>query len=225
MRFQLELQDIRKSFSGRELFRIPGLTLEAGQGVYLEGENGAGKSTLMKIIAGLEKPDCGKVNISPDNRTFWRKQHRQVIYLHQSPYLFAGSVADNVRYGLRLRLKDQTLIREKVEQALHWSKLDHLAKQEAGLLSGGEKQRLALARAAVLDPALLLLDEPTANLDRASVSLVAELVQQLIVEKGTTCLISSHQQTVLTDLCQRRMQLKGGSLLEIIENPELSHYG
>lgn len=219
----LTAEGLHKQFGSKELFRIPSFVIRQGDSIYLEGENGAGKTTLMKIFAGLERPTSGRVRYGVNTGHWWRKGHSEVVYLHQSPFLFSGTVTDNIAYGLKLRIKDATLIKRFIAHALEASQLEHLADQDAKTLSGGERQRLALARAAVLHPKVLLLDEPTANLDQDSIAIVSDMIAGLVSE-GCAILLSSHQKTDLTRMCKRRLQLKSGQLLELIDNPEFSRY-
>lgn len=214
MGLELNIDNLVKRFGTRELFTIEQLQVKEGESLHLKGENGVGKTTLMKIMAGLEKPCSGRVRVTPNQRRWWSDRiHPDVIYLHQTPYVFMSKVIDNVAYGLRLRGGSRQEIKTKVQQALVWARLEHLAEQPAYSLSGGERQRLALARAWILAPRLLFLDEPTANLDRHSVSTVAELVKQLL-EQGTTVMVSSHQSNQVTELCRRHLLLENGALHE-----------
>lgn len=220
----IEIKNVSKFFNNQELFLIPDLKIHPGDSLHLDGENGAGKTTLMKIIAGLEKATSGEVTFKGKMKPrWWQGGYADVIYMHQSPYLFAGSVMDNAKYGLVCRYRDSSVIQNKVEAILEASKLTHLQDQEARTLSGGERQRLALARAAVLEPQLLLLDEPTANLDEDSIGIVTDMVLEL-ANRGCSIMLSSHQKTSLTHACKRTLQLKSKRLLEVFDNPEYSKY-
>lgn len=215
MSLELNVDNLVKNYGQRKLFHIDQLCVGEGESLHLSGENGTGKTTLMKILAGLEKPCSGRVMVTPKARRWWSDRiHPQVIYLHQTPYIFSGNVRDNVAYGLRLRSYSRREVRIKVQQALAWARLEHLAEQPAYSLSGGEKQRLALARAWILTPSVLFLDEPTANLDQHSVRTVAELVTQLL-DRGTTVMVSSHQNNTVTEQCGRRLHLENLSLYEL----------
>lgn len=224
MGLELNAQRLVKRFGARELFNIEHLHMQEGESLYLSGDNGAGKTTLMKVLSGLEKPCKGRVDVSPGVKRWWANRlHPQVIYLHQTPYIFAGDVEENLAFGLKARRCDQKQMQEKVNKALSWARLEPLAKQAAHSLSGGEKQRLALARAWVLDPRLLFLDEPTANLDKQSISTVAEMVEDLL-EQGTTVMVSSHQENKVTEQCQRRLHLSDGTISESVCSKEVKQY-
>ena len=148
------IEDLEHSM-GSVTLRADRLALEAGRLYVLHGPNGAGKSTLLRIIAGLIVPARGRVarNAAP------------VTLVHQQPYLFRGSLRRNVAFGLHARRIARGECARLVDNALRSVGLELLAERSARTLSGGEQQRAALARALVLRPKVLLLDEPTANLD------------------------------------------------------------
>ena len=191
----ITLRNVSKSLSGRRVLDINEITVRHGECVVLHGENGSGKSTLLKVLAGLISPDSAIVTINGRNMT-WRQAYRQfrknVVYLHQNPYLFDRTVADNVAYGLKMRGRDRAVIQSQVSAALDWAGLSELAQRNARELSGGEKQRVALTRARILTPSLLLLDEPTAAMDRSSRDQTFDLIHDL-VNDGISVYIASHE--------------------------------
>lgn len=209
----LGIQQLKKSYNNQPLFAIDSLELHAGEATLLTGRNGAGKSTLLKILAGLENSDSGSLRYR--GVTLTRRQHRniggKVIYLHQQPFLFDGSVEKNIGYGLNQLNRDQRS--ERVQQALEWSGLSHLANRNANTLSGGEKQRVALARAWVMEPELLLMDEPTTNMDTESRQQTLFLIRRLINE-GKSIVLSSHEFKGDHRLFQRQWHLDAGALRE-----------
>ncbi len=209
----LGVQQLKKSYGNQRLLTIDSLELHAGEATLLTGRNGAGKSTLLKILAGLEKSDSGSLRYR--GVTLTRRQHRniggKVIYLHQQPFLFDGSVEKNIGYGLSQLNRDQRS--ERVRQALQWSGLTHLAERNAKTLSGGEKQRVALARAWVMEPELLLMDEPTTNMDTESRQQTLFLIRRLINE-GKSIMLSSHEFKGDHKLFQRQLHIEAGQLHE-----------
>lgn len=221
MGLELTASNIVKRFGERELFCIEQLQVQEGESLHLSGDNGVGKTTLMKILAGLDKPCGGEVAVTPNMKSRWSTSlHPKVIYLHQTPYVFSGTVKDNIAYGLKLKGLPKRQIRAIVQNALEWARLEEFAEHSAHSLSGGEKQRLALARAWVLTPGLLFLDEPTANLDKKSVDSVTELVRKM-VDGGAAVMISSHQSNPLTELCQRSLLLADGKVSETETSREI----
>lgn len=198
------------SINNSKLLDIPEFFLERGSCTVLSGANGSGKTTLMKIIAGLQRPDTCLVDW--DRRTIqsWYKSrkllHKHIVYLHQQPFLFDTTVYNNVAYGIRhmgLRRKEKAAL---IDEALDWVGLTGLSKRHARRLSGGEKQRLALARGFVLRPAVMLMDEPTANMDSHSLGKTLTLVQQL-KESGISIMLSSHQLEHLDNIGDRHLHL------------------
>ncbi len=212
---QLTATALEMRFNQQPLFRIPELVLHGHQRVWLKGPNGVGKTTLMKILAGLSKPTTGQVVLEGAPSRRWRRDGSplgQVVYLHQSPYLFNGSVWDNLAYGLNNLALSVSERDDRIREALVLARLEHLAERPAQVLSGGERQRLALARAWVLNPRFLLLDEPSANLDPDSLRLITQMVDQLY-QQGCGLVITSHQQTELTDRCEEHWILDNQSLI------------
>jgi tungstate transport system ATP-binding protein len=206
--------DLRKTIAGRCLFDIPQLVIEQGRCMLLSGENGAGKTTLLKIIAGLEVPDRAEVHYQ-DKVLSWKAARRlcrdQAVYLHQTPYLFDGSVADNVAYGLHRAGVTRAEARKRVAATLTWAGLEHLSQRNARQLSGGEKQRVALARARILSPRLLLLDEPTASMDQEARERTYFLIQRLRSE-DMAVVIASHELERLMPLGDVHLHLHKGEL-------------
>ena len=188
-------RNVQKTLLRRRVLDVDELVVYESECAVLHGENGAGKSTLMKIIAGLIAPDNGIVTIA-GRKMSWRLAYRtfrkDVVYLHQSPYLFDRSVAENIAYGLHMRGLGRDAIREKVNSAIEWAGLSQLASRNARDLSGGERQRVALTRARILEPRLLLLDEPTSAMDRDSREQAFELIRDL-ADSGIAVYISTHE--------------------------------
>jgi tungstate transport system ATP-binding protein len=177
-----ELQGLKKSYGQRAILDIGALALARGASYLMTGNNGAGKTTLLRILAGLEPAEiraCSFEGVAvPANEIVSRLSPR-VLYMHQQPYLFSSSVAANIAYGLKAAQVPHHLQQERVAEAMTWAGVDHIAHVAPHRLSGGEKQRVALARAKVLNPDVLLLDEPTANLDEAARIQVNSLIRQM----------------------------------------------
>ncbi len=182
----------------------------------ITGENGAGKTTLLRILAGLEKPDQAIITINQGPDKSWRscraRLSKSVMYLHQQPYMLAGSVQRNLEYTARL---NQAIIDKPaaVNQIMHWAGLEHLATQDAVSLSGGQQQRVALARARLRNPQILLLDEPTANLDNDGRDKTL-LMLQAFLESGTAIVISTHDPNIFSNLQAHALRLEDQKLFD-----------
>lgn len=212
---KLTARNLEMSFGSRQLFQTELLELHQGDVIYLQGDNGSGKSTLMKILAGLMPPTKGVVEVHGFPTEAWWQRHTllgKAVYLHQHPYLFDGTVEYNLNYGLNLSSETKANAKRRIAQAIDMAQLSSLLHARASDLSGGERQRLAIARAWILLPKLLLLDEPTSNMDKYSQELVLQMIQQLKKE-GTGMLLSSHQNCALTSICELHWQIEGGRVL------------
>ena len=208
----LRLRRLRKSFGDRQLLALDGLEIEAGHTYVVTGGNGAGKTTLLRILAGLESGDVEGLQF--DGAPLARgKAHRDIVYVHQHPYLFHTSVARNIAYGLKARGLRTAASRRLVEEAIAWAGVGALRQLPPDKLSGGEKQRVALARAKVLAPRLYLLDEPTANLDGDGRRQTIDLVQKL-ARDGAGVVIACHDREIIELPGVRRFHLENGKLIQ-----------
>ncbi|KLV07237.1 ABC transporter ATP-binding protein [Photobacterium aquae] len=215
---QLSIQanDLSVRFKERLLFHIPHLVLGPKDAIYLTGDNGVGKTTLLKVLSGLQKPSTGDINLSHNSwirRLFCAQSNSGVIYMHQTPYMFDGSVLDNVCYGLKFSLRDRRKRRTEAINALRMVGLETLADEHISVLSGGERQRVAMARAWVLNPSVLLMDESSASLDQESIERMVVLCKDLLA-RGTSLVITSHQKNALTELCRRQWTITDSQLIE-----------
>jgi tungstate transport system ATP-binding protein len=178
----LKLQALRKYYGSRLILDIDSLELERGRTYLITGSNGAGKTTLLRVLAGLESAELRTFSFDgvpvPTDEISQNLAPR-VIYLHQHPYLFNTSVASNIGFGLKARGVSHGRQKQLIKEALAWAGVEHVSHVAPQKLSGGERQRVALARAKVLNPDILLLDEPTANLDEAARLQVVHLIRQM----------------------------------------------
>ncbi|QYJ86070.1 ABC transporter ATP-binding protein [Shewanella mesophila] len=196
---------IEMRFGDRHLYSFDELSLSQQQTIHLQGDNGSGKTTLMKLFAGLQTPTKGKINSDGFGPSPWWRRNLQLgkaVYLHQHPYLFDGSVEYNLNYVKPFCQLSSTEIKQRAKVAIEMAQLGSLIPQQASSLSGGERQRLAIARAWIMRPKLLMLDEPTSNMDQLSQQLVLNMISNLKAQ-GTGMLISSHQSCSLTSLCDQ----------------------
>ncbi|REJ65126.1 MAG: ATP-binding cassette domain-containing protein [Planctomycetota bacterium] len=180
MRLAVEIRDLEVRRGPATICRIAQLEVAAGERLAVVGANGSGKTTLLRVVAGLETKFAGEVRPTPSVGAG--------LYVHQSPYLFRGTVLSNTAYGLAARGMDRSRLREVALRWLQRLGVEHLADRRASSLSGGEQRRVALARAMAVEPSLLLLDEPLAELDDDAIASFRRAVAEL---PATTVMIAS----------------------------------
>ena len=201
----------------RQILKSLDLRLIRGEVTLLTGHNGSGKSTLLRILAGLLRCPHGIWQLEAGPRQNWRQARpgllRHHCYLHQQPYLFDGSVYDNIAYGLKRRGVPRREIRRRVDEALRDVDLEALRQRPSRSLSGGERQRVAMARAWVLTPRLMLLDEPVANMDKPSRRHSIRLINQM-ARAGIGVVLTSHDPQYGELSIGRHLHLYRGELTE-----------
>ena len=212
-----QLRSIAKEYNGRRVLHVEHLDIHRGEIFALVGPSGAGKSTLLRLLNFLEPPASGSVRFL--GAEFSASQpmplglRRRVTTVFQRPILLNRSVWANASFGLRLR--GQRDAARQIQMALEQVGLGNLARERARTLSGGEAQRVALARAMVLQPEVLLLDEPTANLDPYNVGLIEDIVRSLNRERGTTLVLVTHNVFQARRLADRVALLLEGQIVEV----------
>jgi len=210
----LSVEGIRKSYGARSILDIDRLELLAGESYVLTGENGSGKTTLLRVLSGLEGAEiasCRFEGKAVDLGSYPAWLREKVIYVHQHPYLFRGSIADNIAYGLKARGMRDVEREALVRQAIAWAGVEALLDVPAQRLSGGEKQRVALARARVLHPRLFLLDEPTANLDAESRQQTMRLVRDLC-DADSAVVLACHDREIIELPHMHRLHMEKGCI-------------
>lgn len=219
MPFHVEVQNLCKDYSGKRALIDVSFGVGRGEIFVLIGPNGAGKTTLLRILDLLDEPSSGavlfegtKVDYSVKDKKNLRRRMGMVF---QKTVLFNMSVFDNVAYGLKIRGMSEGEVKEKVKAALDLVQLRGFEGRNALALSGGEAQRVALAQALAIEPELLLLDEPTANLDPRSVSIIEEVLSRVNREKGTTIIMSTHNVFQAESIAHRVALLNNGRVEKI----------
>jgi tungstate transport system ATP-binding protein len=209
-----ELTGVTKAYGGVTALDIPQLGLVKRQTCALVGPNGSGKTTLLKILALIERPTTGEIVF--DSTRMWNgaANHtlpaRRITMVTHPPFLFSRSVGYNVAYGMKLRGMSRRHIKEKTEAVLETVGLEDFRKRDASRLSSGEQQRVALARALALEPEMLLLDEPTASVDRKHAEKIERLIGRLASEHKMTIVFSTHNYHQAAALADRIISLYDG---------------
>ena len=209
------LEKLCQRYNGREVVAVDELTIERGEILAIIGPSGAGKSTLLRLLNFLEAPAAGTIHLDgrPISYPAALATRRRVTTVFQFAGLLNRSVVANITYGLALR--GEKVSPRTQDQWLERLGLSHLAHQPASRLSAGEAQRVALARALLIRPDVLLLDEPTANLDPYNVGLIENLIREENQNQGMTIVLVTHHIFQARRLAGRTGLLLSGRLVEI----------
>ncbi len=223
----LEVVNVEQRYTPKKALRGVSMSVDKGEIMALIGPTGAGKSTLLRIIDQLEVPTSGKILFnglevtgSPKLRAQVR---RQVGMIFQKPTVFNLSVFDNIAYPLRIRGHGRRSVADKVAKMLETIELTGYEKRNARTLSGGETQKVAIARALVTDPQLILLDEPTANLDPITLRSIEELIQRVNRQYGTTMIMATHDMSQGQRLATRIGVMRDGELVQTGTSSDIFH--
>jgi tungstate transport system ATP-binding protein len=216
MGLTLELVKISKQYNGNPVLSDCSYTFAAGGSYILMGPNGCGKSTLFRISALLERADQGKVNYFSDAglRASKIDLRRRITMVFPRVGVFNSTVFANVAYGLKIRGVKRTVVRERVAEILEKVGLSNKVYQQAVTLSSGETIRLGLARALVINPEVLFLDEPTAHIDKANTEIIEDFILRLQEEQALTLLIITHDPAQADRLKGRKLLLSEGKIIE-----------
>jgi putrescine transport system ATP-binding protein len=212
----LQIEQLTKHFGEESVLKELSFDLEKQKLLSILGKSGSGKTTLLKIIAGLETTDSGVIKV--DNKVIndVPPQRRNIVYLYQEPLLFPHlNVFENVAFGLRLRKKKDSDIRQKVLQMLAELELSDQAAKMPTQLSGGQRQRVAFGRALIINPKVLLLDEPFGALDTETRATMQVLLKRIIAEHPITTIFVTH------DL---KEAIQMGDTIGVIEKGQLEIY-
>ncbi|QGT98610.1 hypothetical protein SYNTR_0017 [Candidatus Syntrophocurvum alkaliphilum] len=230
MKPQLKLFNIAKKYGDREVVNIDNLEIFPAQKHVILGPNGSGKTTLMRIMSLLTINDRGELMVF-DEKVNWSKSQllhlrRQMAMVTQTSFLFEGNVIYNVAYGLKARKKSSDYIKKEVDKALETVGMSSFAKSDARTLSGGERQKVAIARALVLRPKVLFLDEPTSNIAPNSATEIEKYIKHINNEYKTTIILVTHNLFQAKRLADKVFMMWDGKIIEratpdeIFTNPQ-----
>lgn len=214
----VELREINKEYD-KEVLNVDKLVLKKGLIYGIIGPSGAGKTTLLRIINLLTPPSRGtylyKGQFLPANGRERLQLQRKMALVFQKTLLFRDSVWNNVAYGLKARRYSRSIIEERVGGLLEQLGMADLASRRAETLSGGEAQRVAIARAVAFEPELLLLDEPTANLDPGNVELIEGMISMMSREKSITVVMVTHNVFQARRIADEVIFIDKGKVVEV----------
>jgi molybdopterin-binding protein len=212
-----ELKNVTKTYGDNTVLDDVTLQVQEGEILALLGPNGSGKTTILKILAFIESPTNGEVKFLGEAVNFKKVEQTrlQSTLVFQKTVLFGTSVYNNISYGLKVRKTPKNVIDAEVKNALRLVRLEGFEKRPARKLSGGEQQRVAIARALVLKTDLLLLDEPTANLDPKNAGIVEEVIAEVNSTMKTTIIIATHNMFQAKTFPKRVALINEGKITEI----------
>jgi sulfate/thiosulfate transport system ATP-binding protein len=212
----IEVRSVEKRFGDFVALGDVSLTVGDGSLTALLGPSGSGKSTLLRIIAGLETPDAGEILIAGRDVTRVPSRERGVgfVFQHYAPFKHM-TVAQNIGFGLSVRKRPKATIRPRVDELLGLVRLDGLAERYPSQLSGGQLQRMALARALAPEPAVLLLDEPFGALDARVRGELREWLRRLHDEIHVTTIFVTHDQEEAMDVAQQIVVMNAGAIEQL----------
>lgn len=203
---EVRLEQINKRYGKKIIFQNFNSTFASGKITGLLGDNGVGKSTLLRLIAGLDLDYTG--HIYYDGQPLRKALYQQMTMVFQTPYLLKRSVYENIAYPLKLRHRPSAEIKTKTDAMIERLGIEHLAQQYAHKLSGGESQKVALARALIFEPDLVLLDEPMSGIDAASVSFMEQMIREYVQQYHKTVIMITHNARQAQELCDNLVQLR-----------------
>lgn len=215
-----KLENVSQQYGKREVLRIESLDIYCGEILAIVGPSGAGKSTLLRLLAMLEAATQGKITLNINQKFYTYHDisidiKRQIAMVFQRPVLLSRSVRANVAYGLTLRGKKSNA--DCVNAILDRLSMLELADAKPSTLSGGEMQRVSIARAMILQPQVLILDEPTSNLDPHNIRIIEQFLQEQHAEHKTTIIIVTHNIFQAKRLADRIALLYEGQLIEVAD--------
>ncbi len=214
----IKLRNIKKTYIDKTILSIEKLNIKKGKITGIIGPNGSGKTTMMKIIGNLIKSDVGSVEY--DGKEFEIISDR-LTYVSHNSYLFNESVYENIAAPLIFRDMNKEYIKERVEELIDNFQIGYLKDENALTLSGGEKQKVALARALSFRPEVLLVDEPTSNIDPNFIKLIESSLKRINKDYNTTILIVTHNTAQSFRLCDEIIFMKDGRAIQHTDTKKL----
>lgn len=202
---RIKIDHVSKVYKGKQILDNIELVLEEGRLYGFTGENGTGKTTLFRMIAGFEKTSEGKIYYDDDKLN--ASHRKKITYMHQKPYMIKASVEENIFYPLKLRKYKMQSSKDQIYEMMEQLDIFRLRDQSATLLSGGEMQKVALARSMIFEPEVLLMDEPSAHIDGKTMFVIEQMIQQRQKNTGMTTAIITHDDRYFKEMFQETFLL------------------
>ncbi len=217
-----KVRNLKKVYNGKIILDVDNLNFQEGKIYAIVGPNGSGKTTLLNILNLLEKPDEGQIffydqEITNKSNSDTLEIRRRMTLLNQDPFLFHSTVYDNIAYGLKIRSIPSKVQKSRIRSALNIVGLSAFKDRKANQLSGGEAQRVVIARALVIEPEVLFLDEPTANIDQKHIDVVERIIKKIKKEIKTTVIFTTHDLSQAYRLADEVISLLDGKIIKQVQ--------
>ncbi len=219
-----KVRNLKKVYNDKIVLDIDNLNFQEGKIYAIVGPNGSGKTTLLNILNLLDKPDEGQLffydkEITNKSNSDTLEVRRKITLVNQDPFLFHSTVYDNIAYGLKIRSIPPKVQKSRIRSALNIVGLSGFKDRKANQLSGGEAQRVVIARALVIEPEVLFLDEPTANIDQKHIDIVERIIKKIKKEIKTTVIFTTHDLSQAYRLADEVISLLDGKIIkQVLEN-------
>ena len=214
-----KVRNLKKVYNNKIVLDVDNLNFQEGKIYAIVGPNGSGKTTLLNILNLLEKPDEGQIffydqEITNKSNSDTLEIRRRMTLVNQDPFLFHSTVYDNIAYGLKIRSIPSKVQKSRIRSALNIVGLSGFKDRKANQLSGGEAQRVVIARALVIEPEVLFLDEPTTNIDQKHIDVVERIIKKIKKEIKTTVIFSTHDLSQAYRLADEVISLLDGKIIK-----------
>jgi len=214
-----KVRNLKKVYNNKIVLDVDNLDFQEGKIYAIVGPNGSGKTTLLNILNLLEKPEEGQIffhdqEITNKSNEDTLEIRRRMTLVNQDPFLFHSTVYDNIAYGLKIRSIPPKVQKSRIKSALNIVGLSGFKDRRANQLSGGEAQRAVIARALVIEPEVLFLDEPTANIDQKHIDVVERIIKKIKKEIKTTVIFTTHDLSQAYRLADEVISLLDGKIIK-----------
>ncbi len=214
-----KVRNLKKVYNNKIVLDVDNLNFQEGKIYAIVGPNGSGKTTLLNILNLLEKPDEGQIffydqEITNKSNSDTLEIRRKITLVNQDPFLFHSTVYDNIAYGLKIRSIPPKVQKSRIRSALNIVGLSGFKDRKANQLSGGEAQRVVIARALVIEPEILFLDEPTTSIDQKHIDVVERVIKKIKKEIKTTVIFTTHDLSQAYRLADEVISLLDGKIIK-----------